>query len=150
MNLIVAIESIIHAFVGQTIAFRGLSGVLKADGWPRDGQTTQTDRLSYEHAGTCALRWCPIHAGRRNMGMMVGGRGQKADINVTPMIDVLLVLIIIFLVITPSNERGLHALIPQQSDRALPPEVVSLDLVVSVAKDNVVAINQEPVDFAAL
>jgi len=54
------------------------------------------------------------------MGMMVGGRGQKADINVTPMIDVLLVLIIIFLVITPSNERGLNALIPQPSTADAP------------------------------
>jgi biopolymer transport protein TolR len=36
------------------------------------------------------------------MGMAVGGKGgAKADINMTPMIDVLLVLIIIFMVITP-------------------------------------------------
>jgi biopolymer transport protein ExbD len=85
------------------------------------------------------------------MGMTVGGGGrQRAEINVTPMIDVLLVLIIIFLVITPSNERGLRALVPQQSETALPANVVSLDLVVSVSKDRVIQINQEPVDFAAL
>ena len=38
------------------------------------------------------------------MAMSVGGRGgSKADINVTPLIDVLLVLLIIFMVITPAD-----------------------------------------------
>ena len=47
------------------------------------------------------------------MGMSVGGKGQRAEINVTPMIDVLLVLIIIFMVITPLTPKGLEALVPQ-------------------------------------
>src|SRR3954470_24144373 len=49
------------------------------------------------------------------MGMSVGGAvgGPKADINMTPMIDVLLVLIIIFMVITPLTPKGLEALVPQ-------------------------------------
>ena len=48
------------------------------------------------------------------MGMSVGGSGgPKADINMTPMIDVLLVLIIIFMVITPLTPKGLEALVPQ-------------------------------------
>jgi biopolymer transport protein ExbD len=85
------------------------------------------------------------------MGMSVGGGGrQRAEINVTPMIDVLLVLIIIFLVITPSNERGLRALVPQQSDTSVPEDVVTNNLVVSVSKDRVIEINQEPIAFEAL
>jgi len=82
------------------------------------------------------------------MSMAVGGSGgPKADINMTPMIDVLLVLIIIFMVITPLTPKGLEAIVPQPA----PPnqqqtEADQRTIVVDIARDKSMKINQEPTD----
>jgi biopolymer transport protein TolR len=86
------------------------------------------------------------------MGMAVGGsKGAVANINMTPMIDVLLVLIIIFMVITPLTPKGLEALVPQPA----PPNQPQKDadqrtVVISVAKDKTLQINNEATDMARL
>ena len=49
------------------------------------------------------------------MAAMAGNKGMTSDINVTPMIDVLLVLLIIFMVIVPAIPRGEAALVPERS-----------------------------------
>jgi biopolymer transport protein ExbD len=56
------------------------------------------------------------------MAMTMGsGKGYSSDINVTPMIDVLLVLLIIFMVIVPVTPKGLQALAPQPPKKLIDP-----------------------------
>jgi biopolymer transport protein ExbD len=63
------------------------------------------------------------------MAFSMGASAQQPEINVTPLIDVLLVLLIIFMVIVPVTPRGLESAVPQQSKAALPmPGPVSVRL----------------------
>ncbi len=77
------------------------------------------------------------------MGMSVGGkRGIVSDMNVVPLIDILLVLLVIFMII-PVYSKGLDALVPQQSTQ--PPDERLNDVA-----DGTLRINQEPVSWDRL
>jgi biopolymer transport protein TolR len=70
--------------------------------------------------------------------------GRTAQINVTPLIDVLLVLLIIFMVIIPQKSTGLAALAPQPGSKS---DSGHAAIVVSVAEDRSLTINTQPVSW---
>lgn len=84
------------------------------------------------------------------MGMNVGSKkGAISNINITPYIDILLVLLIIFMVITPIHPLDLDVKVPQTSNEpnATPDPSV---IVVSIGDAAQIAINQEPTSIGEL
>ena len=68
--------------------------------------------------------------------------GMQSDINVTPLVDVCLVLLIIFMVVTPMLQKGVDVALPETSQPEKMPDT-ERDLVVSVKRDGSVFVKDK-------
>jgi biopolymer transport protein TolR len=80
-----------------------------------------------------------------------GGRGKvKSDINVTPLVDVVLVLLIIFMVVTPMLQRGKDVKLPDATKQKSADETKSDPMIVSVTADKKIFLEKDPFDEEGL
>ena len=73
---------------------------------------------------------------------------MRSDINVTPLVDVVLVLLIIFMVITPVVQMGYLVKVPPKAPANLPPSAVQDQIILRLAAADRVLINKEDLTMA--
>jgi biopolymer transport protein TolR len=87
------------------------------------------------------------------MGMSAGGNDKfNSEINVTPMVDIMLVLLIIFMVVTPLLQSGVSVALPKEmkNPEEDPAIIKESSLVVAITADNSYYVSKEKVDIAEL
>jgi len=75
-----------------------------------------------------------------------GGGGLTNEINVTPMIDVLLVLLIIFMMVVPMARKAIDIQLPDPNPAVAPANAVSQQIVLEVLPNGAFAVNKEPLN----
>lgn len=82
------------------------------------------------------------------MNVSGGATGPKGDINITPLVDVVLVLLIIFMVVTPLLQMGYEVQVPPKVESAAPPPDMSDQIVVRMDVNGAKYINKQQVPDA--
>ena len=83
------------------------------------------------------------------MGMSGGGGGGlQSDINVTPMVDIMLVILIIFMVITPFLQQGVSVALPRDMNNPDedPAIIKETSVVIAITEDGKLFIGKKPID----
>ena len=75
--------------------------------------------------------------------------GMKNEINVTPLVDVVLVLLIIFMVMTPTLLKQMELTVPDKAEVQITPPTSSDQVVVGVTKEGKISINNEMIAESA-
>ena len=76
----------------------------------------------------------------------------KTDINVTPLIDIVLVLLIIFIIMVPGMMKSIPTVIPQirRDSPPTPPDPRNPPLVLEIKQDNTISLNQSPLELTEI
>ncbi len=85
------------------------------------------------------------------MSMIVGKKGgYKSDINITPYIDILLVLLIIFMMVAPLKQHDHPVRVPQPAPATQPKDVKPDSIIVDMDLDHSVRLNEQPITLDKL